>query len=472
MNGLGGGSTILVVDDNPNNLGVLSDFLAEEGFEILVARDGKGALQRVDHAIPDLILLDIMMPGMDGFEACRQLKAQAHTADIPIIFMTALTDTSDKVQGLSLGAVDYVTKPFQKDEVLARIRLHLKLRSLTLALQQQNDQLQTEITEREAAELALMQLNQQLEERVRQRTQDLSTALDTLKQTQTQLVQGEKLAALGQLVAGVAHEINNPVNFIFGNIGYADGYVQNLLELLALYRQALPDPSPEIQDIVADVDLDFLQEDLPKVFSSMKLGADRIRAIIQSLRNFSRLDEALVQAVNLHEGIDSTLMILQNRLKAKPNRGEIQVIKAYGDIPPVECYAGQINQVFMNLLVNAIDALEEAIAAGNMAQRSPQITITTSTTPDQQVCIAIADNGSGIQAEQQSTIFEPFFTTKPVGKGTGLGLAISHEIITATHQGSLACISEWGQGTEFVIQIPLQLQGSAQRPAVPQRLSA
>lgn len=472
MNGLEGVGTILVVDDNPNNLGVLSDFLAEEGFEILVARDGKGALQRVEHATPDLILLDIMMPEMDGFEVCRRLKAQFHTADIPIIFMTALTDASDKVQGLSLGAVDYVTKPFQKDEVLARIRLHLKLRSLTLTLQQQNDQLQTEIAERQAAEMALMQLNQQLEERVRQRTQDLSTALDNLKQTQTQLVQGEKLAALGQLVAGVAHEINNPVNFIFGNISYADGYVKDLLELLVCYRQALPNPSLEIQDIAADVDLDFLQEDLPKVFSSMRLGADRIRAIIQSLRNFSRLDEALVEAVDLHEGIDSTLMILQNRLKAKPNRGEIQVIKAYGDIPLVECYAGQINQVFMNLLVNAIDALEEAIAAGYMAQRFPQITITTSASPGQQVRIAIADNGSGIPAEQQSTVFEPFFTTKPAGKGTGLGLAISHEIITATHQGNLACTSEWGQGTEFVIQIPVKLQNLAECPAVPQRLLA
>ena len=447
--------SILVVDDNPNNLAVLSDFLGDLGFEILVARDGESALQKVEYALPDLILLDVMMPGIDGFETCRQLQSQSHTQAIPVIFMTALADSQDKVKGLSLGAVDYITKPFQQAEVLARIKLHLKLHCLQRSLTEQNAQLQQEVDTRKAAEAALQTLNQELEKRVAERTQALAIALEDLKQTQLHMVQGEKLAALGQLVTGIAHEINNPINFIAGNIDHASQYTQDLLELLGAYQQAFPDSTSTIQDLAEEIDLEFLQTDLSKVMQSMQVGADRIRGIVQSLCSFSRVNEAEMKAVDIHAGIDSTLMILNSRLKAKPDRVAIQVVKNYGQLPLVSCYAGQLNQVFMNLLANAIDALETDIHQGTLSQAAPQICITTTMTPDQQLCVAVADTGSGIPAEIRQQLFHPFFTTKPAGKGTGLGLSISHQVVTETHQGTLECRSAPGQGTEFLLQIPI-----------------
>jgi len=447
--------SILVVDDNPNNLGVLSDFLGEMGFEILVARDGESALQKANYAAPDLILLDVMMPGIDGFETCRRLQADPITTPIPIIFMTALSESPDKVKGLSLGAVDYITKPFQQDEVLARVKLHLKLHTLKQTLAEQNQQLKQEVETRKAAETALQTLNQDLEDRIAARTQELSQALEDLKRTQLQMVQGEKLAALGQLVAGVAHEINNPINFIVGNISHASTYVQDLMELLALYQRDFPKGTPEIQDKIEDLDIEFLQEDLTKVLTSMKIGADRIQEIVKSLRSFSRLHESETKAADIHAGIDSTLMILNSRLKAQPDRGAIEVVKNYGELPMIDCYPGQLNQVFMNLLANAIDAIEEGISQGTLSQAPPQIRITTAVTPDNDLTIRIADTGVGIPPEVQSRLFQPFFTTKSVGKGTGLGLSISYQVITETHHGSLQCHSQPGQGTEFVIQIPL-----------------
>jgi signal transduction histidine kinase len=446
--------SILIVDDNPNNLGVLSDFLGDVGYEILVARDGESALQKVHYAAPDLILLDVMMPGIDGFETCRQIKAQPTTHDLPIIFMTALSDSTDKVKGLSLGAVDYITKPFQQEEVLARVQLHLKLYHLRQTLAQQNLQLKQEIEIRKAAETELKTLNDELELRVAVRTQALSQAMEDLQHTQLQVVQGEKMAALGQLVAGVAHEINNPINFIYGNVDHASGYVQDLLELLRLYQTTFPEGTPEIQAKADEVDLDFLQTDLTKVLASMQVGADRIRGIVQSLRSFSRIDESESKAVDIHEGIDSTLMILNSRLKAKSDRVAIEVIKHYGELPLVDCYPGQLNQVFMNLLVNAIDALENSLQLGTLAA-VPQIKIATSQVADHQIQIAIADNGPGMPKTVKAKLFDPFFTTKPVGKGTGLGLSISHKIITQAHQGQLECHSQPGQGAEFVIRLPL-----------------
>jgi len=445
--------SILVVDDNPNNLAVLSDSLGELGFEILVARDGESALQKVNYALPDLILLDVMMPGIDGFETCRQLQSQPQTNEIPVIFMTALSESHDKVKGLSLGAVDYITKPFQQEEVLARVQLHLKLHSLKRSLADQNHQLKQEIETRKAAEVALQQLNHELEDRVAARTQALSRALEDLKQAQLHMVQGEKLAALGQLVTGVAHEINNPINFIAGNISHASTYVQDILELLAAYQQAFPEGTPAIQERSAEIDIEFVQEDLSKVMRSMQVGADRIVGIVQSLCRFSHSHEQ-IKPVDIHTGIDSTLMILNSRLKAQPDRPRIEVIKNYGELPLVDCYPGQLNQVFMNLLANAIDALEEGMQQGNLAQASPQIQITTAIAADHQIVIKVADTGPGITAEVREHLFQPFFTTKPVGKGTGLGLSISHQVITETHKGLLKCQSSPGQGSEFIIQIP------------------
>ena len=289
--------------------------------------------------------------------------------------------------------------------------------------------------------------------------EEVEHTLSDLQQTQMQLLQAEKMSSLGQLVAGVAHEINNPVNFIYGNLSPMREYSQNLLHLIQLYQQHYPNPVPEIQAEAAAIDLDFLQDDLIKTLDSMKLGTDRIRQIVLSLRNFSRTDEAEFKAVNVHEGIDSTLLILQHRLKVRSDRPEIHVIKDYSDLPLVECCPGSLNQVLMNILANAIDALEESNTNRTYQEieaQPNQITVRTSTLNDQWVEIAIANNGPGIPEAIQQRLFNPFFTTKPVGKGTGMGLSISYQIITEKHGGKLKCSSSLGSGTEFMIQIPLR----------------
>ncbi|MEM8638124.1 MAG: ATP-binding protein [Cyanobacteria bacterium P01_G01_bin.54] len=297
--------------------------------------------------------------------------------------------------------------------------------------------------------------------RVTHQNQELEQVLHQLKQTQVQLVQTEKMSSLGQLVAGIAHEINNPMNFITGNIQYLQQYADDLVGLVDLYKQVYPEPKDEIVERQEEIEFEFIANDLNKLVKSITAGSERVTEIVQSMRNFSRLDEAAVKAVDIHSGINSTLLILNSRLKAKGSRPEIKIYKQYGELPEIECYAGQLNQVFMNILANAIDAL-----AGFP---EPQITIATRQCSPEAIEIVIADNGPGIPAEIQSRLFEPFFTTKPVGKGTGLGLSISYQVITDHHSGQLLCNSQPNQGTQFVIVLPIRcsaLQSRVEQPLV------
>ncbi|MGB3652752.1 MAG: PAS domain S-box protein [Rivularia sp. (in: cyanobacteria)] len=301
----------------------------------------------------------------------------------------------------------------------------------------------TDITQRKLAEI-----------KVQQKAIELEKTLQKLQQTQAQLIQTEKMSGLGQMVAGVAHEINNPINFIHANLSFVCEYTQDLFRLLELYQKHYPNPAKEIKKQIAAIELDFLKEDLTKILTSMEEGTRRIREIVLSLRNFSRLDEAEFKKVDIHEGIESTLMILQNRLNPKPNSCGIEIIKEYGSIPFIECYPSQLNQVFMNILVNAIDALEEKINKNNSF--IPQIRIFTKKTNTNTAQISISDNGFGIPQNIITKLFDPFFTTKEVGKGTGLGLSVSYQIIIDKHRGKLTCQSVKGEGTDFIIEIPIR----------------
>lgn len=625
---------ILVVDDTPNNLRLLSTMLNEQGYKVRKIMNGALAIRVALQAPPDLILLDIDMPGMNGYEVCKQLKANPKISEIPVIFLSALDDASDKVKAFAVGGADYITKPFQVPEVLARVENQLRMKTLSQQLYQQNAQLQQEIKERQQAEAALIEsaiklrkqnqilmkiarntaLNQgnlkialkeiteatannlevervsiwlfdstttklqcidlfepnlnlhtrgielpiseypvylkallenqaivvektltdlrtkelakaywlplnissiidepirlggqivgvlcieqvgephpwtpedqnfarsiadlvslalearerhRAEARERDKALALELTLEQLKRTQTQLIQTEKMSSLGQIVAGVAHEINNPVSFIYGNLAPARQYFQDLIQLIEIYKKNYPEPTKEVQQFISEIDLDFLTTDWQNLMNSMQVGAERIQEIVSSLQIFSRQTKSELKAVDIHEGIDHMLLILQHRFNAEIDR-EIEVIKNYSELPKVTCYTSQLNQVFLNILNNAIDALEN--------QPSPRvITICTKVisfsdlpeaianqTPNlpKLVSISITDNGVGMEKDTLAKIFDPFYTTKPVGSGTGLGLSISYEIVVEKHQGKLHFVSVPRQGTECIIEIPVRI---------------
>ncbi|MEG3842733.1 response regulator [Microcoleus sp. herbarium14] len=412
---------ILIVDDELELERLIKQRLRKQvqalEFELVFARNGKEALEKMqsDPGI-EVVLTDINMPEMDGLTLLNKLFQ--NDRNITAVVVSAYDDMKNIRTAMHCGAFDFLTKPIDFEDLTITIN-----RTLESARQMKKN-------------------------------------INQVQEAQLQLIQNEKMAALGELVAGVAHEINNPIGFIAGNINLSTDAVNDLINHLRLYQTTFPEPGPLIEDAAAKIDLDYQLEDLPKMLSEMKRGAERIVNISNSLRTFSRSDTVNKVLANIREGLDSTLMILQHRLKANNNRPAIQIVKEYGQPVLVKCYLGQMNQVFMNIFSNAIDTLDEASQGRSYAEMKDApntITIVTEAKYDRGIFeIKIKDNGQGMSEEVKARIFDQLFTTKAVGKGTGLGLSISRQIVVDMHRGSLSCESVLGEGTEFTIAIPLQ----------------
>ncbi|MEM6451811.1 MAG: response regulator [Cyanobacteria bacterium P01_D01_bin.105] len=432
---------VLVVDDQPMVIESICQLLASEAdIAVTACHDPTRALSMAAELKPTVILQDLVMPDVDGLTLMKFFRAHPLTKEIPVIVLSSKEDAPTKAISFAAGANDYLVKLPDPIELIARLRYH--------------SQAYVNLLKRNEAEQTLVH-NKVLEERVEERTRELRQTLDSLKQAQSRLVHNEKMTSLSQLVAGIAHEVNNPINVIYGNLNYMNGYVQDLLELIQTYQEHYPEPAPPIVEQLEDLDLAFTSKDLLQSFDSLRNGAKRIRDLVLSLRNFSRFDEAELKTVNIQEGIDSALAMLSAQLDG------IEIKKDYGKLPKVNCYAGQLNQVFMHLITNALEALRLDSAHDNP---SPQLHISTMTLGNdaqaKNVSIWIADNGPGISPNIQDRIFDPFFTTKAVGEGTGLGLSISHQIVTAQHGGLLKCYSVPGQGAKFLIELPVSQQAA------------
>ena len=410
--------SILIVDDVPANLHVLTGILKQCGYKVRPAPSGSLALAAARHSPPDLILLDIHMPEMDGLEVCRRLKADETLREIPVIFISALAETRDKIHAFDTGGVDYITKPFQVEEVLARVRTHLELRRVRRELKRKNKR--------------------------------LKGAINDLKNAQVWLIQSEKMAALGVLSAGVAHEINNPLNFIKSGILSLQRDVEDLLKVVNLEDSCCRDVDDpvfeEVGRLKKEVEYETILEEVPGLFLSVLEGIRRTEEIVRSLRTFARQDEMISKAVDIREIIDSALVMLRNRYK-----DSVEIVRDYGHVPPIPCSVGRIGQVMINVLANALDAME---SQGD--SRAHQIRIKTEVVEREGLTYAvvrIADTGKGIPEDQIRKVFDPFFTTKAVGKGVGLGLFITRNIVQE-HRGYVEAFSRPGEGAEFAIFLP------------------
>lgn len=416
-------ATILVVDDEANNRDVIIAQLGNEGYAIVTAASGEDALALIDQRLPDLVLLDAMMPGISGFDVTEILKSEERTANIPIIMLTALGDGDSRLAALTHGAEEFLTKPVARTELVMRIRNLLKLKRY---------------------QDHLSNYSNLLEGRVADRTTALESAHLQLNEAHTKLLQSEKLAALGQLAAGVAHEINNPIAYVNSNLGTLKGYVKDMLRFIAAC-QPVPH-NPELQGRVArlseELELDFICHDAPQLIDESLEGVSRVSRIVQDLKSFAHVDAGPEWGpADVHECLDSTLNIASSEIKYKAT-----VIRDYAALPEIECLPSQLNQVFLNLLVNAAQAIPES---------TPGIISVRTACDGDEASIEISDTGDGIAPENLKRIFEPFFTTKPVGLGTGLGLSISYGIIKR-HRGRIEVRSDVGRGTTFRIVLPLR----------------
>jgi two-component system, NtrC family, sensor kinase len=383
-----------------------------------------------------------------------QLKGQMlYVAEQDVIFFLCSLNVTDTAELAPLGVK---LKDFAIHDPIADFLFVLQAKNTALT---DAEKLTKELSDKQEKLNRILVFQRRLTKAATAQAHKLKKTIQELQETQAQLIQSEKMSGLGQMVAGVAHEINNPVNFIHGNLTHVNEYAADLLYLIQLYNKHYPDPIDEIATELKEIDLEFLLEDLPKTLKSMQVGTERICEIVKSLRTFSRLDEADLKQVDLHEGLDSTLMILDNRIKATAHRATIEIVKEYAQLPPVECYSGQLNQVFMNLLVNAIDAIDESFKSPYLASipNPGKLRIQTELVGSDWAEIRISNTGVWIPDTVRSKLFDPFFTTKPVGKGTGLGLSVSYKIVVDRHRGKISCISPNSQGeTEFTIAIPLR----------------
>ncbi len=416
----GRGAKILIVDDVPINRMLLEKLLGKCGYTTLSAENGKQALNLLEKESIDLVLLDVMMPEMSGLEVLKRMREEKRTEEVPVIFITAVNESGMREKGFELGAVDYITKPIDNEEVRVRVKTHLQLNAIRKSLEKKNAELK--------------RVNKEL------------------KEAHAQLLQREKLASIGQLAAGIAHEINNPAGFVFSNLNSLQEYTEDFIKILKEYEELLSvckskgdeellSLAQRVERVKEELDVDLLLEDIKDAISESLEGAERITKIVKDLKSFAHVDEAELKYANINEGIESTLNIVWNELKYKA-----EVVKEYGELPDIECYPQQLNQVFMNLLVNAAQAIEER----------GQIRIRTYSDGGR-VYVQISDTGVGIPKENLSRIFEPFFTTKEVGKGTGLGLSMSYGIIKK-HGGKIDVQSQVGKGTTFTIELPLKLE--------------